>query len=136
MRALVKSAVFGASIFLRRRFDRGRATLLNYHRFPVEHAAGFRRQCEYLRNRCRVIPMSELAACLRDGGRLPPHAAVITVDDGHRDFYACAYPILRESGLTALMYLPAAFLDGAWLWFDRYHYIFAGRRSKALNAAG
>jgi peptidoglycan/xylan/chitin deacetylase (PgdA/CDA1 family) len=123
MRSLVKSAVFGASIFVRRRFDRGRATLLNYHRFPVEHAAGFRRQCEYLSKRCRVIPMIELAAGVRDGSGLPPHAVVITVDDGHRDFYTCAYPTLREFGLTAVMYLPTAFLDGAWLWFDRYHYI-------------
>ena len=98
MRALVKSAVLEAAIFVRRSFDRGRATLLNYHRFPAQQAVGFRRQCEYLRERCRVITMSELALGLRDGGRLPAHAAVITVDDGHRDFYTCAYPILREFG--------------------------------------
>jgi peptidoglycan/xylan/chitin deacetylase (PgdA/CDA1 family) len=136
MRALVKSAVFGASIFVRRRFDRGRATLLNYHRFPVEHVAGFRRQCEYLSKRCRVIPMSELAAGLRDSGGLPLHAVVITVDDGHRDFYSCAYPILREFGLTAVMYLPTAFLDGAWLWFDRYQYIFDRSPLKRLECRG
>lgn len=124
MRALVRSAVFETAIFVRRSFDRGHATLLNYHRFPAQHSAGFRRQCEYLSKRCHVVPMSELAASLRDGRRLPVHAAVITVDDGHRDFYTCAYPILREFGLTAVMYLPTAFLDGAWLWFDRYHYIF------------
>jgi peptidoglycan/xylan/chitin deacetylase (PgdA/CDA1 family) len=124
MHALVRSAVFQAAIFARRSFDGGRVTLLNYHRFPAQQAAGFRRQCEYLRERCRVIPMSQLSASLRDGRRLPTHAAVITVDDGHRDFYTCAYPILREFKLTAVMYLPTAFLDGAWLWFDRYQYIF------------
>jgi peptidoglycan/xylan/chitin deacetylase (PgdA/CDA1 family) len=136
MRALVKSAVFGASIFVRRRLDRGRATLLNYHRFPAEHAPGFRRQCEYLSKRCHVIPMSELAAVLRGGRPLPAHAVVITVDDGHRDFYTCAYPILREFGLTAVMYLPTAFLDGAWLWFDRYHYIFDRSPLKCLDCRG
>lgn len=68
--------------------------------------------------------MSEVAAGLGDSRALPAHAVVITVDDGHRDFYTCAYPILREFGLTAVMYLPTAFLDGAWLWFDRYRYIF------------
>jgi hypothetical protein len=98
MRALVKSAVFEAAISVRRRFDRGRAPPLNYQCFPAQHAAGFRRQCEYLAKRCRVIPMSELGASLRDGRRLPAHAAVITVDDGHRDFYTCAYPILRDFG--------------------------------------
>jgi peptidoglycan/xylan/chitin deacetylase (PgdA/CDA1 family) len=124
MRSLVKSAVFRASIFIHRRFDRGRATLLNYHRFPAEQADGFRRQCEYLSKHCGVISMSDLTACLREGRPLPAHAVVITVDDGHRDFYTCAYPILRDFGLTAVMYLPTAFLDGAWLWFDRYQYIF------------
>jgi peptidoglycan/xylan/chitin deacetylase (PgdA/CDA1 family) len=136
MRALVKSAVFGASIFVRRRFDRGCATLLNYHRFPFEDAASFRRQCEYLSKRCCVIPMSELAAALRDGRPLPAHAAVITVDDGRRDFYTCAYPILREFGLTAVMYLPTAFLDGAWLWFDRYQYIFDRSPLKRAECRG
>jgi peptidoglycan/xylan/chitin deacetylase (PgdA/CDA1 family) len=136
MHALVKSAVFEAAIFVRRRFDQGRATLLNYHRFPAQQAAGFRRQCEYLVKHCRVIPMSELAASLRDGRRLPSHAAVITVDDGHRDFYTCAYPILREFGLTAVMYLPTAFLDGAWLWFDRYHYIFDKSRLDRAECRG
>jgi peptidoglycan/xylan/chitin deacetylase (PgdA/CDA1 family) len=136
MRALLKSAVFGACIFVRRRFDRGRATLLNYHRFPVEHAAGFRRQCEYLSKRCCVIPMGELAASLHDGRALPAHAVVITVDDGHRDFYTCAYPILREFGLTAVMYLPTAFLDGAWLWFDRYRYIFDRSPLKSVACLG
>jgi peptidoglycan/xylan/chitin deacetylase (PgdA/CDA1 family) len=136
VRALVKSAVFGASIFVRRCFDRGRATLLNYHRFPLEQAADFRRQCKYLSKRCRVIPMSELAAGLNHGRALPAHAAVITVDDGHRDFYTCAYPILREFGLTATMYLPTAFLDGAWLWFDRYHYIFDRSPLKLVECRG
>ena len=125
MRALVKSAVLGAAIFMRRRLDRGHVTVLNYHRFPAEHSAAFRRQCEYLKRSCHVLPMSELSARLRDGGPLPAHAAVITVDDGHGDFYTCAYPILREFELPAIMYLPTAFMDGAWLWFDRFNYTFA-----------
>jgi Polysaccharide deacetylase len=61
---------------------------------------------------------------------------VITVDDGHRDFYTCAYPILREFGLTAVMYLPTAFLDGAWLWFDRYQYIFDSSPLKRVECRG
>ena len=132
MRDLLKSAVFGAGIFVRRRFSRGRATLLNYHRFPMEQIATLRRQFEYLARECRVLSMSELAASLREGAPIPANAVVITIDDGHRDFYTVAYPILRQLRLPAIMYLPTAFLDGAWLWFDRYQFIF---RNSPLDRA-
>lgn len=123
LRPIVKEVIFGPSIFLRRRLLRGRATILYYHRFPAALAAEFRRQCAYLAKHYRVLSMSDLAAGLRER-RLPANAAVITIDDGHRDFYRCAFPILREFGFPALMYLPTAFLDGTWLWFDRCQYIF------------
>jgi peptidoglycan/xylan/chitin deacetylase (PgdA/CDA1 family) len=35
---------------------------------------------------------------------------VLTFDDGFRDFYTAAGPILREFGFTATMYLPTAFI--------------------------
>src|SRR5215472_14118192 len=102
MRAALSRVVFGGAIFLRRTFQARRATLLNYHRFPDSRAGSFRLQCEYLQKKCRVISMTQLAAFLRAGEPLPPHAVVITVDDGHRDFYTCAYPILREFGFPAI----------------------------------
>ena len=83
--------------------------------------------------------MSELTACLRgvkDSSALPANPVVITVDDGHRDFYATAYPILREFAFPAIMYLPTAFMDGAWLWFDRFQYIFQHTPLNRADLAG
>ena len=37
---------------------------------------------------------------------------VITFDDGFRDFYDQAFPILKKYGQTAVMYLPTAFIAG------------------------
>jgi peptidoglycan/xylan/chitin deacetylase (PgdA/CDA1 family) len=136
LRDLIKAAVFEPALFLRRRFDRGRATLLFYHGFPAEDAASFRRQCRYLRKHCHVLSMGEFSGYLRDGRELPAHATVITVDDGRRDFYANAYPALREFGLPATMYLPTAYMDGAWLWFDRYQYVFERASRVRVNCRG
>ncbi len=139
MSTSVTNAVFGAAIFFRRKLHPDRATLLNYHRFPAASAESFRRQCEYLKKFCHVIGMSELTAGLRggkDSSALPANPVVITVDDGHRDFYATAYPILREFAFPAIMYLPTAFIDGAWLWFDRFQYIFQHTPLNRADLAG
>jgi peptidoglycan/xylan/chitin deacetylase (PgdA/CDA1 family) len=128
MTRLAKNLAIRAAVRAGRWLHRKKATLLNYHRFQPEYAAQFRRQCEYLRRRHRVLSLGELNRLLRNGGAPPPNAVVLTIDDGHRDFYTCAFPILREYGFPATVYLPTAFLDRMegreWLWFDRFTYAF------------
>jgi peptidoglycan/xylan/chitin deacetylase (PgdA/CDA1 family) len=42
------------------------------------------------------------------------------VDDGYRDFYQVAYPVFREYGIPATVYLVSGFLDRElWLWVDQ-----------------
>jgi len=128
MRRLAKNLAISAAMPAGRWLHRKKATVLFYHRFHQRHATQFRWQCDYLRKHHRVISMCELSRLLRDGEAPPPNSAVLTVDDGHRDFYTCAFPILREYGFPATMYLPTAFLDRMegreWLWFDRFNYAF------------
>ncbi|HEY2384484.1 MAG TPA: polysaccharide deacetylase family protein [Terriglobia bacterium] len=40
----------------------------------------------------------------------PRQTVGITFDDGYRNFYTSAWPILRQSGFTATMYLPTGFI--------------------------
>jgi peptidoglycan/xylan/chitin deacetylase (PgdA/CDA1 family) len=37
---------------------------------------------------------------------------VLTFDDGYRDFYTDAFPILKRYGYTATVFLPTAYIDG------------------------
>ena len=41
----------------------------------------------------------------------PPRPVVLTFDDGFRDFYTAAFPVLQEFGFSATMYLPTAFIQ-------------------------
>jgi peptidoglycan/xylan/chitin deacetylase (PgdA/CDA1 family) len=41
---------------------------------------------------------------------LPPKPVVITLDDGYRDLYTAAYPILRAHGFTAVAYIVPNFV--------------------------
>jgi peptidoglycan/xylan/chitin deacetylase (PgdA/CDA1 family) len=128
VRTFAKDLMLHAAVSAGRWLHRKKATVIFYHRFGPQSAARFRRQCDYLLKHHRVISMRDLTRLLRSGAAPPPNAVVITLDDGHRDFYACAFPILREYGLAATMYLPTAFLDCTegyeWLWFDRFTYAF------------
>jgi peptidoglycan/xylan/chitin deacetylase (PgdA/CDA1 family) len=42
---------------------------------------------------------------------MPTRPVVITFDDGFRDFYTHAYPILQKYGFTATMFLPTGFIS-------------------------
>jgi peptidoglycan/xylan/chitin deacetylase (PgdA/CDA1 family) len=60
---------------------------------------------------------------LADGIEPPPNTVVVTVDDGYRDFYRIAYPLLRKHGIPATFFVVTGFVDRkCWLWVDRVTY--------------
>ena len=82
--------------------------------------AGFRRQLEYLRRDWTPIALSEAVTTLQQGAPLPPRAVAITFDDGHVDNYSNAFPLLREHGLSATIFLSTGYVGGQQaFWFDR-----------------
>lgn len=58
----------------------------------------------------RSIGLDDLAAGLTNQNGFPAAPVVITFDDGFRDFYTNAFPILSETGFTASMFLPTGLL--------------------------
>ncbi len=65
----------------------------------------------------RVVDLEEGVAALRDR-RLPPRAVCVTFDDGYRDNYEIALPVLKKHGVTATFFVASGFLEGGRLFVD------------------
>jgi peptidoglycan/xylan/chitin deacetylase (PgdA/CDA1 family) len=85
------------------------------------------------------VSLATMLRALDRGERLSPRAVAVTFDDGHRDNYTHAYPVLRDCGIPATVFLSTAYMDGArTFWFDEVAYRLhrAERASVALPSLG
>jgi peptidoglycan/xylan/chitin deacetylase (PgdA/CDA1 family) len=74
----------------------------------------------------RSVRLDEAVAILQSGRAQGEKSVVITFDDGFRDFYNLAFPILKRLGHTASMFLPTAFIGD-------YRRSFKGRECLVWN---
>ncbi|HWQ34824.1 MAG TPA: polysaccharide deacetylase family protein [Blastocatellia bacterium] len=127
----VLSLLMSSGAFSLFRFaNRGRALILNYHRFSAgdepeaTSVRVFAEHLEYLKTHYRILPLAELVECL-SGHAQPPHRlAAITIDDGYRDAYELAFPILRLYGVPATLFAVTDFISQrTWLWTDKLRYL-------------
>ena len=66
----------------------------------------FRQQMEHLhRNGFRSVGLDTVLERLRDGGMLHPREFCLTFDDGYRDALTVAYPVLKQFGFFATIFL-------------------------------
>jgi peptidoglycan/xylan/chitin deacetylase (PgdA/CDA1 family) len=73
----------------------------------------FRQQMDYLLEKgYNTVTLQELVAALNSGISLPAKPIVLTFDDGYRDFFTNAFPILRERNLKATVFVITQLVDG------------------------
>jgi peptidoglycan/xylan/chitin deacetylase (PgdA/CDA1 family) len=105
--------------------------VLTYHRIgtpaeapyyaPIWAASpgAFREQVARLRDTYRVVTLEEAVALAGTGFRVTEPTALVTFDDGYRDNFDVALPILTELGVPAAFFLPTAFFQEPRLpWWD------------------
>lgn len=143
MRRTVKRALLALPGFaaLCRLLTRRHVRTLMYHRFTTDATANPRAlDAAGLRGHLRLIlrhhdvwtpaDQRELLAGRRRPRRPP---VVITIDDGYRDFYEVAFPVLREARVPAMLFVTTGFVDGTtWFWWDRLRVLLregTGRRA-------
>lgn len=108
--------------------SQSRFQILNYHRIlPRQEALAidnvavgdFEKQVDILKNCFRVISLIQLMHEIQDG-ELQPNTVCITFDDGYRDNYAYAYPILLKYGIPATIFLATGAIESeSLLWHDK-----------------
>lgn len=68
--------------------------------------ATFERQMRFLKvHHYNVLPLESLATLIKERKRIPSKAIVITFDDGYKDNYIYAFPILKKYNLPATIFI-------------------------------
>lgn len=116
--------------------DRGRRSLvvLAYHRIvpggylasnPLDldlisaTAEGFEQQMRYLREQMNPVPLSRVCQFLRGETTLPERAVAVTFDDGYRDTFSYAFPILKRYQVPAMVFVTTGNIEsGHPFWFQ------------------
>ena len=127
------------------RFIKRNLTILAYHRVseynqncPLDDnlistsPEEFEKQVRYLKANYDCIDFATLSEILK--GKIPPsppwqrggfrgNALIITFDDGYKDNYDNAYPILKEHRIPATIFIATEFIDKQHLfWWDKVAY--------------
>jgi peptidoglycan/xylan/chitin deacetylase (PgdA/CDA1 family) len=112
---------------LHRTLLRGKAAVVVFHRVDDRYPGNpitvsthaFRAYCRFFARRFDVVPFGTLVSMLEQQAPLRGQLA-ITFDDGYRDNFAVAAPILEQLGLPACFFLTTGFIESKQTpWWDR-----------------
>jgi peptidoglycan/xylan/chitin deacetylase (PgdA/CDA1 family) len=129
-----KTGLFCAYGFLRSRLIKQQVPIFAYHRvsmatdFPWSLTPvtpqNFEREIRYLSHRYQIIALDELITSFNKFKTLPPKTAVVTFDDGYKDTYLNAYPILKKNNIPATVFLTTGHIGtGKLFWWDKVGYV-------------
>lgn len=100
-------------------------------------ASRFEAEVRWLAKNFRLLSEDELLERVT-GGRWPvERAAIITFDDGYRDQYTLARPILKRLGAPAIFFVPAHLITSRRLgWWDLIAWLIKHSRRGSLTVDG
>ena len=105
--------------------SRGVPVVIGYHRVVEDFAASaatsipsmlisrkmLERHLDWIGRRFRFVSLDELGARLDGSDRSRDAVAAITFDDGYRDFFDHAFPLLKRKGIPAAVFVVTGMVD-------------------------
>jgi peptidoglycan/xylan/chitin deacetylase (PgdA/CDA1 family) len=109
------------SLYLLRRKQENRPhkagiTVLNYHKIS---AFSFRKHLDYIGKYYQILSPESFLNWLDDEATIDKPSVVLTFDDAYLSFYEEIYPILKETEMRVLMFVPTGFVGKTgYFWVD------------------
>lgn len=122
-------------VFLSKGQKQYRAAILFYHRFRLPDGGAadllprldcneFDRQLAYLKKTYEIISLDDAATLVRQGKGFSRPSIILTIDDGYKDSYTLAYPVIRKHDMPVTIYLTAGMIGiNTGLWVDDIEYV-------------
>ena len=104
---------------------------------PVSPYA-FEEQMKFLKKNFTIVPLSELRAYIEGEKHVKNNRiAIITFDDGYKDNYIYAIPILKKYQIPATIYLTSGHINTKRLfWWDRLGYAIYHSSKETVHVQG
>lgn len=138
MKALLAAAIdkprfLDAYGFVRRKITKSQVAILMYHRVSPKidpwslsslSPQSFETQIKYFSSNYKILSLNRLIEYIVHGEPFPEKAVVMTFDDGYKDNYRYAYPILNRYNIPATIFLTTGHIGtGNLFWWDKVSYI-------------
>lgn len=132
-----------------RMYDDGNPIVLVYHRvLDTTNGSGefslpgvivsidsFRKQIKYLSKNYRTVSLEQLVTMVKKGAKLQ-NLAVVTFDDGWKDNYTNAYPVLLQYGVPATVFLVTDYIGTTrWFWPEKITYLLMKTRNVRIRVS-
>ena len=131
---------------LRRKVSKSQIIILVYHRIspmtdkwsinPILHPKLFEEQMDYFNKNFEIISLNTLSEMINED-IVPEKAVVITFDDGYKDNYEVAFPILKKYNAPATVFLATGSIEEKKLfWWDLINYALFHTDMRSIDISG
>jgi peptidoglycan/xylan/chitin deacetylase (PgdA/CDA1 family) len=117
---------------LRNALTKTQLIIMNYHRVtaerhdaPIETTSpeAFERHIQYFRRNYELLSLDQVLQCVYGQRPFPERGLAMTIDDGYKDSYRCAYPLLRKYSVPCTIFLTTGHVGTDTLfWWDKVEY--------------
>lgn len=144
--AIDKPRFLDAYGFVRRKITKSQVAILMYHRVSPKidpwslrslSPQSFETQIKYFSKNYEILSLDRLIEYIVQGEPFPEKAVVMTFDDGYKDNYRYAYPILKRYNIPATIFLTTGHIGtGSLFWWDKVSYCIQQTSLDKINLKG